>query len=268
MKNIRIVDLHCSVDNVEILKGVNLTINSGDCLALLGPNGHGKSTLINVIMGNPNYVITQGKIYLDDEDITDLSPDEKSKKGMFLGFQSPVAVPGVMSMDFFKMAINAHRENPIRLGEYYRLLERTYKNLNMDSSYAQRNLNDGFSGGEKKRNEILQMLLLRPDFAMLDEIDSGLDVDALNDISKAILECIKEYKTTFVIISHYSKLLQSVKPNRTVVIVDGKVAVDTDGSLTEKISQNGYSVLTKEYGIKIEKKEKQAQLLGTCLVKK
>ena len=158
--------------NKKILKNVNLTIEKGDVLALVGPNGQGKSTLLNALMGNTEYKITEGHIYLDDIDITNLSPDEKSRLGIFMAFQNPPEIEGVPSMDFFKLAIIAHREKPISLFEYYKMLEKGYQDVNLDSSMKERSLNLNFSGGEKKRNEILQMNLLKPEIALLDEIDS------------------------------------------------------------------------------------------------
>lgn len=269
MYKIKIEDLHCIADNTnEILKGIDLEINKGDIISLLGPNGHGKSTLFNVLMGDPTYKITKGKIYFDDVDITSYSPDQRSKLGMFLSFQSPVSIPGVVSMDFYRLAMNSHREKPMKMIEYYRILEKAYKDLNMDFSYSQRFLNDGFSGGERKKNEILQMSLLNPEFCMVDEIDSGLDVDALNVIAENINRMVKENNTTFMIISHYSKLFGLVKPNRTVVIIDGKIVLDEDGSLASKVAENGYSYLTKNYNIRIKKEETKQDILGTCANKR
>lgn len=265
MDKIKIVDLYCKAKNSsEILKGVNLEINKGDIIAFLGPNGHGKSTLLNVLMGDPTYKITKGKIYFDDVDITSYTPDQRSKLGMFLSFQSPISIPGVVSMDFFKMALNAHKDKPMKMFEYYRILEKAYKDLNMDFSYAQRFLNDGFSGGERKKNEILQMNILKPDFCMLDEIDSGLDVDALNIIADNINALYKEKQSTFLIISHYSKLYSLVKPNRTIVIIDGKIVLNEDGELAKLVSENGYSYLSKKYNIRITKQQEKQSVLGTC----
>ena len=188
MNELVIKNLHVSVEDKEILKGVNLTIKSHETVALLGPNGHGKSTLLAAIMGNPKYTVTQGSITLDGEDVLSMSVDERSRKGLFLGMQYPSEVPGVVNADFLKAAINSRRETPIKLFEFYRNLEKASKKMKISMDMAQRFLNEGFSGGEKKRNEILQMLLLRPSLSMLDEIDSGLDVDALVSVSEAIKE--------------------------------------------------------------------------------
>lgn len=266
MDEIKIKDLCCEADGNEILKGVNLNIKEGDCIALLGPNGHGKSTLLNAIMGSPQYKITSGSIFLNDTDLLSLSVDQKSKQGLFMAFQNPPEVPGVVSMDFFRASINAHMEKPASLLQFYKATTSAYEKVGLDSSMASRHLNEGYSGGEKKRNEILQMLLLKPKFAFLDEIDSGLDVDALNQMASIINE-LKASGTTFVIISHYEKLYEVIKPNRTAVIVSGKVAIEGGYELADRISHEGYSILEKEYHISIAKEEKKQVSIGECSVK-
>ena len=179
MKQLIIKDIVCDVEGNGILNQASLTVNQGDCIALLGPNGHGKSTLLNVLMGNPRYHVSQGQITLDGEDLLPLTPDMRSKKGIFMAFQNPPDVPGVVTMDFFRAMINAHSEKPISLLKFYKSTTAAYEEVDLDSDMASRHLNEGYSGGEKKRNEILQMLLLSPSLALIDEIDSGLDVDAL-----------------------------------------------------------------------------------------
>ena len=179
MSTLKIINLHASVDGKEILKGVNLEVSEGETVALLGPNGHGKSTLLSVIMGHPRYEVTEGSIYFDDKNVLELSVDERSKLGLFLGMQSPSEIPGVINSDFLKAAVNARREKPISTYNFYKVLDQATKELKMPFDLATRSLNEGFSGGEKKRNEILQMELLKPKLAMLDEIDSGLAVDAM-----------------------------------------------------------------------------------------
>lgn len=266
MEEIQIHNLHCEAEGNQILKGVDLTIREGDCLALLGPNGHGKSTLLNVLMGSPRYKVTEGSASLDGEDLLKMSTDLRSKKGLFMAFQNPPDVPGVVAMDFFRASINAHEEKHVSLYQFYKSVTKAYEKVGLDSSMASRHLNEGYSGGEKKRNEILQMLLLNPKFVFLDEIDSGLDVDALSQIA-GIIEEMKKNGTTFVIISHYDKLYELVKPNRTAVIVNGKVALEGDYSLSSRISKEGYSFLEKEYHISLAKEEKAQVSIGECAAK-
>ena len=264
MKELSIQNLSCRAETNLILKGVNLTVHAGDCLALLGPNGHGKSTLLNTLMGSPHYQVVEGQALLDGEDILKLTPDQRSKRGMFLAFQNPPDVPGVITMDFFRSAINSHQDKPISLYNFYKETTKAYEQVGLNSNMASRTLNDGYSGGEKKRNEILQMLLLKPSLAFLDEIDSGLDIDALNLIAKVITD-LRQQGTTFIIISHYDKLYDLIKPNRSAIIVDGRIALEGDFSLAKKVSEEGYSFLERDYHISIEKKEQTS--IGTCAVK-
>ena len=262
---LKIKDLNVSIESSKILNGINLEIEKGDIVALLGPNGHGKSTLFHSIMGNPHYKINSGKIIFNNEDITSLDVTSKSKKGLFLAFQNPPEISGVMTLDFFKNSLNSHLDKPVKLIDFYKKTTEAYSKVGLDSSLIERNLNEGFSGGEKKRNEIIQLQLLSPTLAMLDEIDSGLDVDALKNISDIILDMHKK-GTTFIIISHYEKLFSLIKPNKTFVIINGKVALSGDSSLATRISKEGYQFIEKEYKIKIEKKEKKISL-GSCAVK-
>ncbi len=263
MELLRIENLHVAIEGKEILHGIDLTIDRGDVLALLGPNGHGKSTLLYALMGNPSYQITQGKIYFNGEDITDLSPDLRSKKGLFLAFQNPMEVPGVQSMDFFKQMVNAHRNKPVSLFEFYNMLEKGYKDVGLPDDMNTRFLNSGFSGGEKKRCEIMQLDLLKPSFAMLDEIDSGLDVDAINLISNKLNSLKNE--VTFLIISHYARLFNLIKPNKAAVVINGKIACQGDSSLVKRIDEEGYEWIQKEYGISVKKEDApKVSVLGTC----
>lgn len=268
MKTLEIKNLHVYVEEKEILKGVNLKVNKGETLALLGPNGHGKSTLLAVIMGNPKFRVTEGEILLDGTNLLDLSIDERSKAGVFLAMQYPSEVPGVVNADFLKAAINAHREKPIKLFEFYRELESASKKMNISMDMAQRYLNEGFSGGEKKRNEILQMLLLKPELAMLDEIDSGLDVDALVTVSKAITE-MQTDERSFLVVSHYARLYGLINPTRAAVMINGKIAVDGGPELIERIDKDGYEWIQYELGISVKKEEVQMSSIsiGTCGVK-
>lgn len=268
MKELVISNLHVNVEGKEILKGVNLTINNHETVALLGPNGHGKSTLLAVIMGHPKYEVTEGSILLDGKDVLAMKVDERAKSGLFLAMQYPPEVPGVINSDFLKAAINSRREKPIKLFEYYRSLENASKKMKISMDMANRFLNEGFSGGEKKRNEILQLLLLNPDLAMLDEIDSGLDVDAINVVAKAIEE-LQQTEMSFLVVSHYARLYELVRPTRAVVMINGRIAYEGDFSTIQRIDSEGYEWLKREHGIEIQKEEKEMNTvsIGTCAVK-
>ena len=270
MKSLKIENLHVEIEGKEILNGVDLEINEGEILALLGPNGHGKSTLLAAIMGNPRYKVTQGKIIFDGKDILSMSVDERSKAGLFLAFQNPSEIPGVVSADFFKGAMNAHRENKIKLFEFYRSLEEACKEVNLPFDMVNRNLNDGFSGGEKKRNEILQMILLNPSIAMLDEIDSGLDVDAINTVSQSIVKQNRENNTGFLVISHYARLFDLIKPSKAAIMVNGRIVTVGDSSLIARIDKEGYEWIEKELKVSIKKEEEQSMnkvSIGVCATK-
>lgn len=268
MKELKIENLHVSVDGKEILKGVNLEIYAHETIALLGPNGHGKSTLLAAIMGNPHYTITEGSITLDGKDVLSMKVDERSKCGLFLAMQYPSEVPGVVNAEFLKATINAHREKPIKIFEFYRELEAASKKMNISMDMANRFLNEGFSGGEKKRNEILQMLLLKPSFAMLDEIDSGLDVDAINVVASAISE-LEETEMSFLVVSHYARLYQLIKPTRAVIMINGRIVLEGGVDLINRIDSEGYEWLKREYGIDISKETKEMNTvsIGSCAVK-
>ncbi len=268
MSTLKIKNLHAEVEGKEILKGIDLTINEGETVALLGPNGHGKSTLLNVIMGHPKYVVTKGSIFFDDRDVLALSTDERAKLGLFLGMQNPSEIPGVINSDFLRAAVNAHSDKPISTYQFYKLLDKATKDLKMPFDLATRSLNEGFSGGEKKRNEILQLMLLKPKIAMLDEIDSGLDVDAIQIVADVINEQKKEGRG-FLVISHYARLFNLIQPTRAVVIVNGKVAIDGDTKYIKKIDQEGYEFIKTEFGIEIEKVDNSMNTvsIGSCAVK-
>ncbi len=268
MGTLKITNLHASVEGKEILKGVNLTINEGEVVAILGPNGHGKSTLLNVIMGHPKYQVTEGSVTYNDVDILSLSTDERAKLGIFLGFQNPVEIPGVSNSDFLRAAVNSRNETPISTYKFYKVLDSATKEVKIPFDFVTRNLNEGFSGGEKKRNEILQLLLLKPSLAMLDEIDSGLDVDAIQVVADVINK-EKDNSRTFMVISHYARLFDLIKPSRAVVIVNGRVAIDGDPSYVKRIDQEGYEFIKTELGIEIEKEEQNMNKvsLGSCAVK-
>ena len=268
MSVLRIENLHVSVQEKEILKGVNLTVSEGETLALLGPNGHGKSTLLAAIMGNPNFTVTEGHVYLDDVDLLSLSVDQRSKAGVFLAMQYPSEIPGVNSADFLKAAMNAHREKPMSLFQFYSSLQNAYKEMGIPFEMSNRNLNEGFSGGEKKRNEILQMKLLDPQFALLDEIDSGLDVDAMQVVAKAIKEEQAKGRG-FLVVSHYARLYDMIHPTRAAVLINGRIAVTCGPELVQKIDTKGYEWIREEYGINVDKEEQPMNKvsIGVCATK-
>ncbi len=266
MGKLVIKDLRVSVKGTSILRGLNLEVNEGETVALLGPNGHGKSTLFGAIMGDPKYTIDSGSIEFDGQDVLSLSPDKRSQLGLFLAMQYPSEIPGLNSSDFYKAAMNAHREKPLALFQYYRLLEAAYKDVGIPFEMNTRNLNEGFSGGEKKRNEILQMRLLQPKIGMLDEIDSGLDVDAINVVAE-VLRKEHERGAGLLIISHYARILDLVKPTRAVILLNGRIVVDGDASLIKKVDTEGYEWIKTELGIET-KKEINAPMsqvsIGAC----
>ena len=223
MRKLVIKDLHVAVGDKEILKGIDLTVNSNEIHALMGPNGNGKSTLLNTLMGHPNYKVTQGEIYLDGQDVLSMSVDQRSKAGLFLALQYPSEISGVTNSDFLKAAVNAHRDTPVSLFKFIRELDGAISDVKLNSELAHRYVNEGFSGGEKKRNEIIQMKLLKPDFAMLDEIDSGLDVDAIKIVADNIINLQKETNMALIIVSHYERFYNLVNPTYAHVLVDGRI---------------------------------------------
>ena len=268
MSKLEIKNLHCNVENKEILKGVNLIINEGETVALLGPNGHGKSTLLNVIMGHPKYIVTKGEILFDGKKLNDLTTDQRAKLGIFLGFQNPAEVPGVNNSDFLRAAVNAQSDKPISTYNFYKVLDKATKEVKIPFDFANRSLNEGFSGGEKKRNEILQLLLLNPRLAMLDEIDSGLDVDAVQVVADVINK-EKDNNRSFLVISHYARLFDLIKPTRTIVMINGKVVLDGGPEIIKRIDETGYEFIKTELGIEIAKDEVSMNQtsIGTCAVK-
>lgn len=232
--------LHVSAGEKEILHGVDLTVGKDETHVLMGPNGTGKSTLGYAITGNPEYAVTAGKIVFDGEDITRLPVNERAKKGIFLSFQNPLEVPGVTLSAFIRSALEQKTGKRIRLWDFKKKLAETMQLLAMDASYAERDLNVGFSGGEKKKAEILQLLLLNPSLAILDETDSGLDVDAVRTVSKGIEEYQKSKDGALLIITHSTRILESLHVDKTHVLVDGRLVAEGDGSLVDEINENGF----------------------------
>ena len=232
--------LHVSAGEKEILHGVDLTVGKDETHVLMGPNGTGKSTLGYAITGNPEYTVTAGKIVFDGEDITRLPVNERAKKGVFLSFQNPLEVPGVTLSAFIRSALEQKTGKRIRLWDFKKKLAETMQLLAMDASYAERDLNVGFSGGEKKKAEILQLLMLKPSLAILDETDSGLDVDAVRTVSAGIEEYQKTCKGSLIVITHSTKILEALHVDYTHVMVEGRIIKTGDASLVEEINENGF----------------------------
>ena len=269
MKTLEIRNLHVDVEGKNILKGVDLTVKEGEVHALMGPNGNGKSTLLAAIMGHPKYTVTEGTITYDGKNVLEMTVDERSKAGLFLAMQYPQEIPGVTNSDFLRAAMNVRRESPVPLFTCIKSMEKTIKDLEMKEDLAHRFLNEGFSGGEKKRNEIVQMELLKPDVAMLDELDSGLDVDALHVVARAINNMRKEYPLSLIVVSHYERFYELIEPQFVHVLVDGKIAVEGDASLAKRIDEEGYDWIYKDYNIQpasVAAPVKRSVTLGSCAI--
>jgi len=242
---LEIKNLHVEVDGKEILKGVNLKLEKGKVHALMGPNGSGKSSLANVIMGNPKYKITKGKILMNGEVINDLEPDERAKKGLFLSFQYPNEISGVTISNFLRTALNNLKEEKINVMDFQKLLKEKFALLNMKEDFASRYLNAGFSGGEKKKSEILQLAILNPRIAILDETDSGLDVQAIRDVADGINKIMDKDKI-ILIITHYKRILELIKPDKLSIMIDGKVVLEGGEELVDQLEEKGYGWIEQE----------------------
>ena len=240
MELLKINDLYANVGEKEIIKGLNLSINKGEVHVIMGPNGAGKSTLANIILNNPNYIVKKGEIFFEGENINNLKTDERAKKGIFMSFQSPEEVPGISVTNFLKTAKNAKTGEKVKILAFKKELEENMEKLEMNPSYSKRDLNVGFSGGEKKKNEILQLLTLKPKLAILDETDSGLDVDAIKTVSKGI-NMFKNDENAVLIITHSTKILQNLNVDYVHILVDGKIIKTGDASLAEQIEEEGYA---------------------------
>jgi Fe-S cluster assembly ATP-binding protein len=250
MADLEIKNLHVNAGDKQILKGVDLTVRSGEIHAMMGPNGSGKSTLANVIMGHPGLEVTEGSIHFDGEDITDADPDERARSGLFMAFQYPVAIPGVTTAKYLRMVMNAHREargeQAISLKDFRKTVESAMKLTNVPKEFSSRYINDGFSGGEKKRMEILQLALQQPKLAVLDETDSGLDIDALNTVSHGVNVVAEQSGMGALIITHYQRILHLVKPEFVHIMFEGRIVKEGGPELVEQLEQRGYGWIRDE----------------------
>lgn len=250
MSVLEIKDLHVSIEDKEILKGVNLTLKTGEIAAVMGPNGTGKSTLSAAIMGNPVFEVTQGEVLLDGENILEMDVDERARLGLFLAMQYPSEIPGITNAEFIRAAMNAGREDDdkVSVRDFITKLDEKMELLGMKEEMAERYLNEGFSGGEKKRNEILQLLMLEPKFALLDEIDSGLDIDALKVVSKGV-NAMRGENFGAMIITHYQRLLNYITPDVVHVMMDGRIVLSGGAELAVRLEKEGYAKIAEELGL-------------------
>jgi Fe-S cluster assembly ATP-binding protein len=252
MAELKIENLHVQAEDKKILKGLDLTVRPGEVHALMGPNGSGKSTLANAIMGHPNLEVTEGRILLDGEDITEADPDERSRAGLFMAFQYPVSIPGVTVTKYLRMVMNAHRdargEGDIPLREFRKTVEEAMELTNVPREFSSRYLNEGFSGGEKKRMEILQLALQKPKLAVLDETDSGLDIDALNVVAHGVNTVARGTEMGTLIITHYQRILHLVRPDRVSIMFDGRIATEGGPELVDRLEAEGYAGIREEVG--------------------
>ena len=236
---LEIKDLHVKIEEKEIVKGVSLTVDKGQVVAIMGPNGSGKSTLAYALMGHPNYKITKGKILLNGKDVTNSKPDERAKQGLFLSFQYPQEIAGVSVSNFLRTALNAKRKDKISVPDFHKLLHEKMDLLKMDKNFSLRYLNEGFSGGEKKKAEILQMAVLQPAIGILDETDSGLDVDSLKIVAEGVNK-LKGPEMGILLITHYQRILNYVTPDKVHVVVNGKIAKSGGKELAQEVEEKGY----------------------------
>lgn len=240
---LEIRNLHACVEGKEILRGVNLTIRDGEVHVLMGPNGSGKSTLSNVLVGNPKYTVTEGEIIFNGKDLLALSPEDRSHEGIFMSFQAPIEIPGVSMTNFMRAAVNAKRkyfgQEPLAASDFLKLLREKRKLVDLDAHFMSRGVNEGFSGGERKRNEIFQMAVLEPTFSILDETDSGLDVDALRIVAEGFKQ-LRTPKTSAMVITHYQRMLDYLQPDFVHVLVNGQIVRDGDASLGYEIEDKGF----------------------------
>jgi Fe-S cluster assembly ATP-binding protein len=246
MPDLEIRNLHVRTEDREILRGVDLAVSQGEIHALMGPNGSGKSTLANTILGHPAYEVTEGEIVWKGENITEADPEDRAQAGLFLAFQYPVAIPGVSVANFLRMAMNTQREESINVKEFGKKLKHATEVLRVEREFTSRHLNDGFSGGEKKRCEILQMAMLEPQVAVLDETDSGLDIDALRTVAEGVNVLHQELGMGALVITHYQRILDYVKPQFVHIMLDGKIVREGGPELVDQLEREGYDWLREE----------------------
>jgi len=253
MPELEIRNLHVQAEDKSILNGVDLTVKPGEIHALMGPNGSGKSTLANAIMGHPSLEVTEGQILFGGEDITEADTDERSRMGLFMAFQYPVAIPGVTITKYLRMVMNAHREArgepDVSLKEFRKTVEAAMELVNVPREFSSRYLNEGFSGGEKKRLEILQLALQKPKLAVLDETDSGLDIDALNVVAHGVNTVASGQDMGILIITHYQRILHMVTPTRVSIMFDGRIATEGGPELVDRLEAEGYAGIREEFGL-------------------
>ena len=248
---LKIKNLHASINGKEILKGINLEVNPGETHAIMGPNGSGKSTLSSVLVGNPNFEVTKGSVEFMGKNLLDMDAEDRSREGIFLSFQYPVEIPGVSMVNFMRSAVNEHRkyrnQAPLTASEFLKLMREKRKLVEMDSQLTNRSVNEGFSGGEKKRNEIFQMAMLEPKLSILDETDSGLDIDALRVVADGVNK-LKTPETSNIVITHYQRLLDYIKPDIVHVLYEGQIVKTAGPELALELEERGYDWIKKEMG--------------------
>ena len=248
---LKIENLHASIGDKEILKGINLTVGKGEVHAIMGPNGSGKSTLSSVLVGHPTYEVTEGSVTFEGEDILELEPEERAHRGLFLSFQYPVEIPGVSMVDFMRAALNERRKaaglDPLPAAEFLKLMKQKRELVELDNKLASRSVNEGFSGGEKKRNEIFQMAMLDPKLAILDETDSGLDIDALRIVAKGVNE-LRSPENSTIVITHYQRLLDYIRPDFVHVLYKGRIVRSGGPELALELEERGYDWIKEEVG--------------------
>lgn len=248
---LKIENLHASIGDKEILKGINLTVGKGEVHAIMGPNGSGKSTLSSVLVGHPTYEVTEGSVTFEGEDILELEPEERAHRGLFLSFQYPVEIPGVSMVNFMRAALNERRKaaglDPLHAAEFLKLMKQKRELVELDNKLASRSVNEGFSGGEKKRNEIFQMAMLEPKLAILDETDSGLDIDALRIVAKGVNE-LRSPENSTIVITHYQRLLDYIRPDFVHVLYKGRIVRSGGPELALELEERGYDWIKEEVG--------------------